>query len=52
LINRQAKLRKQCVTEQAVFAWEDLLPVNARSDRVETFLPELHTGIDVTNRYA
>jgi hypothetical protein len=52
LINREAKLGKQTVTEQAGFAWEDWLPMNARGDRIETLLPELHGSIDVTNRYA
>jgi hypothetical protein len=52
LINREAKLGKQTVTEQAGFAWEDRFPMNTRGDRIETLLPELHGSIDVTNRYA
>jgi hypothetical protein len=52
LINREAKLWKQTVAEQAGFAWEGRLPTNARGDRIETLLPELHGSMDVTNRYA
>jgi hypothetical protein len=52
LINRQAKLRKQRVTEQAVFAWEDLRLANSRSDCVEAFLPELYGGTNIMCRYA